>query len=202
MDTAELVQIAEPGLLARNPWVTRRLINVDEYYRMVEAGILGEKERVELIEGELIAMAPIGDGHMGTVNAVNYLLVLAVGERGVVSVQNPLRLSNFTEPQPDFTVLAARADFYRKKKPTPDDVLLLVEVAHSSVRYDGTVKLPLYAQHGVPEYWIVRLDIGVVEIYRDPAPHGYRSVHEVRPGETLDIARLPGVTLPADRVLG
>src|SRR3954453_23884684 len=193
MDTAELVETAEPGLLARNPWVTRRLINVDEYYRMAEAGILGEKERVELIEGELIAMAPIGDDHMGTVNAVNYLLVLAVGERSVVSVQNPLRLSNLTEPQPDFTVLAPRADFYRKKRPMPEDTLLLVEVAETSVRYDRTVKLPLYARHGVPEYWIVRLDIAVVEVYRDPARDGYRSVQEVRGGETLDIARLPGV---------
>ncbi len=193
---------AETDLLAHNPWVTRRKLTVDEFYTMAEAGIFGEDDRVELIEGELVAMVPIGSDHSGTVNALTYLLVQALGERGVVSVQNPVRLSEYTEPQPDVTVLKPRPDFYRKKRAMAEDVLLLVEVAYSSVAYDRRVKLPLYARHGIPEYWLVRLDAGVVEVYRAPGPDGYGVVRTAGPGEVLEIEALPGLALPASEVLG
>lgn len=194
--------VLEAGLLAANPWVTRRPITVDEFYRMADVGIFHEDDRVELIEGELIEMSPIGSDHSGTVNALNHLLVQAIGDRAVVSVQNPVRLSHVTEPMPDFVVLKPRDDFYRERTAQPEDVLLIVEVAKSSVRYDKRVKIPLYARHGVPEYWLVRLDKRIVEVHRRPAGERYGSMTEVKAGATLGIELLPGVAIPAARVLG
>ena len=123
----------EVGLLTRNPWVVRRPITVTEYHRMAEVGILAERERVELIEGELVAMSPIGSNHSGTVNALNHALVRAVGDSGIVAVQNPVQLDDPTEPQPDFAVLKPRPDYYREAAPRPEDVLLLIEIADSSL---------------------------------------------------------------------
>ena len=193
---------SEPGLLARHPWVARRRLTVDEYHRMGEAAILREDDRVELIEGELVAMVPIGSEHYGTVNALNRLLMLAVGDGAIVSPQNPVRLEQASEPQPDMVLLKPRLDFYRKKVITPDDVLLLIEVAHSSVAYDRTVKAPLYARHGITEYWLVRLDVSKIEVYREPGPDSYQSLRTALPGETLDIAALPGVTLQVADIIG
>lgn len=190
------------SLLAGNPWVTRRPLTVAEYRRMGEAGIFGERDRVELIEGQLIAMTPISSDHSGTVNALNYVLMRAVGDRAVVSPQHPVELDGFNEPQPDFALLRPRPDFYRERHPLPEDVLLLIEVAYTSVRYDRSLKMPLYARHGIPEYWIVRLDTRVVEVYRAPGPEGYNDVRQVGPDGALGVALLSGVTIPASAVLG
>jgi Uma2 family endonuclease len=114
----------EPPLLAAHPWVTRRPITVTEYHRMGEVGILGDRDRVELIEGELVAMSPIGSYHHGTVNKLNHSLVQAVGERAVVSVQGPVRLDEFSEPEPDIALLKPRPDFYQDGHAGPADVLL------------------------------------------------------------------------------
>ena len=125
----------EVGVLSRYPAAPRRLLTVDEYHRMGEAGILTEDDRVELIEGELVAMAPIGSEHIAATNALNRLLVLAVGDRGIVSVGNPVRLTRHSEPQPDFAVLKPRDD-YRTSLPRPEDTMLAVEVANTSLGYD------------------------------------------------------------------
>jgi Uma2 family endonuclease len=194
--------VVESELLANKSWVPRRAINVDEFYRMAEAGIFHEDDRVELIEGEIIEMSPIGSDHSGTVNALTHFLVQAVGDRAVVSVQNPVRLSHITEPLPDFVVLKPRADFYRERTAKPEDVLLIVEVAKTSARYDKLIKVPLYARHAIPEYWLVRLDKRLIEVHRDPADGKYRSVAEVNAGAALDIERLPGIAIPASSVLG
>src|ERR1700676_1935686 len=145
----------ETDLLTRNPWVPRRALTVAEYHRMGEAGILARDDRVELIEGQLIAMSPIGSEHSGTVNALNHCLVQAIGQRGVVAVQNPVQLDDLSEPQPDFAVLKPRDDYYRRATPRPNEVLLIIEVADSSLAYDRNVKRSLYARHDVPEFWIV-----------------------------------------------
>src|SRR5579862_9904434 len=147
----------ESDLLTRNPWVARRPLTVAEYHRMGEVGILTEDDRVELIEGELIAMSPIGSEHSGTVNALTHTLVLAVEDRAVVAVQNPVQLDDLSEPRPDFALLKPRDDYYRRSTPRPDDVLLLIEVADSSLAYDRNVKRSLYAWHGIPEFWIVNI---------------------------------------------
>ena len=124
----------EPRLLTVNPWVTRRPITVAEYHRMAEVGILGERDRVELIEGELVAMSPIGSYHTGTVIMLNHSLVHAVGDRAMVSVQNPIRLDDLSEPEPDFALLKPRPDLYRDAPAGPADVLLLIEVADTSLK--------------------------------------------------------------------
>ena len=192
----------ETRLLTRNPWVARRPLTVAEYHRMGEVGILTERDRVELIEGELVAMAPIGSQHSGTVNSLTRRLVLAVGDRGVVAVQNPVQLDDLTEPEPDFAVLKPRPDDYRLATPRADEVLLIVEVADSSLAYDRTVKRSLYARHGIPEFWIVNLPAGEVEVCRTPSGDAYASVLRVGRAGVLEPALLPGVTIPVAVLLG
>jgi Uma2 family endonuclease len=185
----------EPRLLAANPWVTRRPITVTEYHRMGEVGILGERDRVELIEGELVAMSPIGSYHHGTVNNLNHSLVYAVGDRAVVSVQGPVRLDDFNEPEPDFVLLRPRPDFYRDAHPGPADVLLLIEVADTSLNYDRAVTRALYARHAIPEFWIVNLNAGEVEACREPNADGYASVARFGRDGAVEPALLPGVRI-------
>jgi Uma2 family endonuclease len=191
---------AEAGLLD-HPWVRRRRLDVDQYHRMGEAGVLDEDERIELIDGELVEMAPIGDRHAGTTNDLARVLFAAAGERTVVAVGNPVRLDRYNEPQPDFALLRPRADSYRGSTPTPEDILLLVEVADSSLRYDRTVKLPLYARHGVPEVWIVDLEGGTVEVCREPAADGYAVVSRAGVGEVLEPALLPGLRIAVAEII-
>ena len=192
----------ETGLLRGNPWVTRRPITVDEYHRMGEAGILTEDDRVELIEGELVAMAPIGSDHSGTVNALNHLLVMAVHGRAVVAVQNPVILDDRSEPQPDFAVLRYRDDHYRRATPRAEDVVLIVEIANSSLNYDRAVKRPLYARRGIPEYWIVNVSGHEVEVCRTPVGDRYDTITRAVRGDVLEPALLPGVTISVDALLG
>jgi hypothetical protein len=191
----------ELGVLARYPAAPRRLLTVDEYHRMGEAGILTEDDRVELIEGELVAMAPIGSEHVAASNELTRLLVQAVAGRVIVSVQNPVRLTRRSEPQPDFAVLRPRAD-YRTILPRPEDALLVVEIAASSLDYDRAVKLALYARSRIPEVWIVNLAAGEAETYRSPVGDGYGSVAIVGRSETLTMIALPDVRIPVADILG
>jgi Uma2 family endonuclease len=183
------------GLLSRYPAAPRRLLTVDEYHRMGEAGILTDDDRVELIEGELVAMAPIGSEHIASTNALNRLLVLAVGDRGIVSVGNPVRLNRHSEPQPDFAVLRPRDD-YRKTLPRPEDTMLAVEVANTSLEFDRKVKLALYARSGIPEVWIVNLAAEEVEVHRSPAADSYTAFTHVGRSDNLTSEALPGVLIP------
>ncbi len=159
--------------------VRKRLIDVDEYHLMGQVGIFAPDERVELIEGEVIEMAPIGSPHTGNVNILTRLLVVAAGDRAVVSVQNPVRLDRHSEPEPDFALLKPRADSYRGAHPRPQDVLLLVEVAESSLKYDQQVKLPLYAAHGIPEVWVFDVTAKILSVHRDPAGDAYRTTSAI-----------------------
>jgi Uma2 family endonuclease len=192
----------ETGLLTRNPWVVRRALTVAEYHRMGEVGILNEDDRVELIEGELVAMSPIGSEHSGTVNAITQCLVEAIGRRGIVAVQNPVRLDDLSEPQPDFSVLKPRADFYRRATPLPHEVLLIIEVADSSLAYDRNVKRSLYARHGIPEFWIVNLVAGKIEVCRTPEGEQYTSISRVGRDRVLEPLLLPGAVIPVAALLG
>jgi Uma2 family endonuclease len=189
----------ETGLLSRYPATKRRLLTVDEYHRMGEAGILTADDRVELIEGELVAMAPIGSEHVAATNALTRLLVLAVGDRGIVSVGNPVRLSRHSEPQPDFAVLRTRDD-YRTALPRPEDTLLAVEVANTSLDYDRNVKLALYARSGIPEVWIVNLAAEEVEVYRSPIGDSYSARARVGGSDTLTIEAIPEVRIPVAEI--
>jgi Uma2 family endonuclease len=147
--------------------------SVEDYHRMGEAGILGPELRTELIDGEVVEMPPIGHPHAGTVNLLSDLLKEAVGRKAIVAVQNPVWLDDYTEPLPDIALLRPRADYYRNGHPTPDDVLLLIEVADTSLAYDRDVKLPRYARAGIPEAWLVDLGGRRLTIYRRPAQGAY-----------------------------
>ena len=199
------VGATEAAALPAHPsWVVRRRFGVAEYHRMAEAGILGEDDRVELVEGEVVEMSPVGGPHIGAVMALNHLLVAAAAGRARVSVQSPVRLGDRSEPQPDLAVLRPRADRYRGgEPPTAADVLLLVEVADSSLRYDRGVKLPLYARHGVPEVGVVDLAAGAVELHRGPLAGRYASAEREGPGAELEPLGLPGARIPvADMLSG
>lgn len=152
---------------------TRHLLTVDDVLRMVEVGIIDEGARIELIEGELIDMAPIGAPHMGKVNRLTKLFVLAFGDDAIVSVQNSVKLSDITLPQPDFTILKAAPDEYQKRMPTVADVVLVVEVSDSTLRYDRRRKMPLYARHGIPEAWIVDVVNERILRFLEPRADGY-----------------------------
>ena len=176
--------------------LARHKLDVDGYYRMADAGILGEDDRVELIDGELIDMVPIGMDHAATVNGLNHVLVMACNGRAIVSVQNPVRIDRFNEPQPDFAVFRLRADNYRTGgHPGPSDVLLLVDVADSSLRFDKNVKLPLYARAGIAETWIVDLGRRALDAYREPAGDAYGSMRTYGPGDRVSLALMPEIGL-------
>lgn len=181
--------------------IARKHFNVEEYYRMTAAGILSEADRVELLDGEVVEMSPIGSRHAGVVNRLNVLLVRAVGDDAIITVQNPVRLDEYSEPQPDLTVARARDDYYASAHPTPADVLIVIEVADSSVELDRVVKLPLYAQAGVPEVWIVNLPQDVIEIFTQPMSDHYAQTQSVRRGERLSSPTVAAVAFDAAAIL-
>lgn len=179
--------------------ITRRRFTVHDYHRMGEAGILHEDDRVELIEGEIVEMAAIGTRHFACVNGLTRLLVSSVGDAAIVSVQNPVRLSESNEPQPDLAVIRVRD--YRESLPMPEDVLLLIEVSDTTLAYDRNVKLPLYARAGIREVWIVDLTGEIIERHTDPSADGYRSLKQARRGETIESKALPELAFSVDAVL-
>lgn len=184
-----------------NDWIPRHRITVDEYYRMAEVGILPPDARVELIEGEIIDMPPIGTGHGGTVMQLNQLLQNAVRDRAQLFVQSAERLSDISEPQPDFALVKPRADFYKKKHPTPDDTFLIIEVSESSLRYDLQVKAPLYARHQVPEYWVIDLKGRQVRFFRSPQSGQYADVSSTGTPGVVAPVMLPEVQIDLAHVL-
>jgi Uma2 family endonuclease len=179
----------------------RRRFTVEEYDRMGEVGLLAEDERVELLEGEVIAMTPIGSPHAGTVKRLTELLVIALTGRAIVGVQDPVWLSDLSEPKPDVAVLRPREDFYTSGHPRPADVLLLIEVADTTAAFDRNVKRPLYAAAGIPEVWVVDLAAKVVDVALDPAPDGYRDVRPVRRDGVISPGAFPDVRISVAELL-
>lgn len=167
---------------------------------MAEAGIFHEDDRVELLDGEIVEMSPIGNRHAACVKRLNRLS-RRVGERALVGVQDPVRLSDEAELRPDVSLLRLRADFYAADAPRPEDVFLLIEVADTSLAYDSGEKSAAYARAGVPEVWIVNLAAGEVLVRREPAGAVYRIETTRRRGERLEVAALPGVVLAVDELL-
>jgi len=190
------------GAIEAPELLRRHRLTVAQYHRMGETGVLPPDARVELIEGEVVDMAPIGTRHGGTVKWLNRTLSEAVGQRAIVAVQDPLRLGDRSEPQPDLMLLKPRADSYRAAHPTAADVLLLIEVSDTTARYDREIKLVLYARHGVAEVWIVDLDHGQLSVHRHPADGGYgESSATAQPGVLTALA-LPGVAIDLTRLFG
>jgi Uma2 family endonuclease len=189
------------GDVIANIELIRRRFTVEEYHHMAKTGILTEEDRVELIEGEIIQRTPIGQRHAACVARLARRLTQAFGDRALVWPQNPVRLPRDTEPHPDVVLLRPRRDDYFRYPARPEDVLLLIEVADVSYRYDRCVKLPLYAGAGVPEVWIIDLTHEVVEVHRQPTSRGYGSAHTVDRGGTLTPAAFDDVALAAADIL-
>jgi Uma2 family endonuclease len=182
--------------------IARRQFTVDDFYRMAEAGIFTEDDRVELIDGEIVEMSPVGSRHAACVMRLTTLLTEQLGRTAIVNVQNPLRLHRKAEPLPDVVVLKPRADFYSESHPGPEDVLLVVEVADTTLAYDRRVKVPLYARAGIPEVWVVNLPKGIIEGYSRPDRETYAEVKKVNRGQDLSPLLIPAVTLNAGDILG
>jgi Uma2 family endonuclease len=191
-----MADLDEPDILSRYP-VPRHRLTVADYHRLGTAGILGEDDRVELLEGQLVDMSPIGPRHALTIDVLNELLVMAVAGRAMVRVQNPIVLNDRSEPQPDFTLVRRPWRGYPDAHPGPDDVLLLIEVADSSLDFDRGAKLELYARAGIREFWIVDLTTDCVLVHRKPSGNRYQQITRVESPSVLEVQDLPGVTLPA-----
>ncbi|MBC8094067.1 MAG: Uma2 family endonuclease [Pseudonocardia sp.] len=180
----------------------RRRFTVDEYEQMGRSGILAPDERTELLDGEIVAVSPIGPRHASVVELVTEAFYRLVLGRVSIRVQNPVRLPPRSEPEPDVVVARRRRDAYSSAHPTAEDVLLVVEVSDSSLAMDRAVKLPIYARQGVVEVWIVDVQAGVVHVHADPVDGLYRDVRTVGRGGTLTPTQLPDVTIAVDTILG
>lgn len=180
----------------------RHRFTVEEYEKMSEAGIFTEDDRVELLDGEIVQMAPIGKGHVYVVVTLENILGERLRGRALVSVQNPVSLPGDSEPQPDVVLLRLPARRYKEALPTAEDVLLLIEVADTRAAFERRVKIPLYARAGVREVWLVDLKQESIQIFRQPSLNGYLSVTRVAKGERLAPEAFPDVELSADEVLG
>ena len=186
--------------IAREPFERWRF-TVDDFMLMGEVGIFKEGDRVELIDGEVIRMNPIGFGHSGRVTKLNWLFGRILGDRVLLHVQNPLQFRPHGQPQPDIMLLRPREDFYTTSHPTAADTLLLIEVSESSLEYDRTTKAPIYAQAGIAEYWIVNLVDSQLLVYRQPIDGVYRSVTVLGKGDTIQPLAFPDITIDVSEIL-
>lgn len=180
--------------------VTRHRFTVEEYHKMGEVDIFGEDDRVELIDGEVVRMTPVGLRHVRCVNRLTVLFVRFADAAGrfEVNVQNPINLGEYGEPLPDLALVKGPPV---GRLPGPAEIALVVEVSDTTITYDRTVKLPLYASVGIPEAWIVNLNEDTVEVHADPSPEGYRSTSYFERGSQVVSATIPGLTLDAEKIL-
>ena len=176
--------------------------NVDQYYRMAQSGILAEDDRVELIEGEVIKMSPIGVRHASCVKRLNAFFTEKLGRKVIVGVQDPILLSTYSEPQPDLCLLRPKADFYADGHPSPADVFLVVEVADTSIGYDRDEKIPLYARAGIAEVWLIDLTQDTFTLYAEPIRGQYRQTREVNRGGVVASTIFSELMLDVDTILG
>jgi Uma2 family endonuclease len=182
--------------------LAKRWISVDEYERMGKAGVFTPDERLELLEGEIYEVSPIGSPHAACVTILHQLLTLKFAGKLIVISQNPIRLDDFSEPQPDIALLRRRDDFYRHAHPTPADVLLIIEVADSTVESDRSYKMPLYAKAGIAEAWLVNLVDECVELYAEPEGEAYQTVRRFTRGEAVAAHSIQDLNLGVSDILG
>jgi Uma2 family endonuclease len=190
-------------MLAQMPAeIVRKLFSVEEYDRMVEVGILTEDDRVELIEGEILEMSPIGWRHTACTDRANMLLAPRLLGKATVRIQGPIRLSDNTKPQPDIILLNPREDFHAQGGASTQDALLVIEVAETSIRYDRGPKLAIYAKYGVHEVWIEDLNTDTLLIFRDRHPKGYKTNLVLQPSGSVSPLAFPDLILPVSAILG
>ncbi len=182
--------------------LTRYRFTVDEYMKMAEVGIIAEDERVELIDGDVIEMSPIGNPHeAGTAGTHRLLAPLFIEGRAVLRVQGHVRLDDNNRPEPDIALLKWRDDLYRNQSPVPEDILLLIEVSDSTLASDRNVKLALYARFNIPEVWIENIPERVVEAYTNPVEGQYTESRIYRRGETITPSAFPDISLPVSELI-
>lgn len=181
----------EISLLANKPH--KFVFTAQHYHLMHEAGIFSEGDRLELINGEIREMSPIGRKHVACIIRLDQLMQKKLGDRIMVSTQNSIRLDDNSEPQPDLAILKPREDFYEEGLPTPSDILLIIEVADSTIAYDREVKAPLYAAAEIPEMWLFDVNKKVIEGYSQPSASGYKWIKRYDEGDTLSILAFPDV---------
>lgn len=178
--------------------IGRRLLTVVEYHQMGDAGILKE-EGLELINGEIIKMSPVGSHHASIVEKLKDLLTIGLFQKAIIRIQNPVCLSEYSEPEPDLAIVKYREDYYKVAHPKPADVLVLIEVAVSSIEYDKEVKLPLYAKSQIPEFWLINVEKRQIEVHTIPAEDDYK-VRKIYKAD--DVLSLTGFDLdiPIDNI--
>ena len=169
---------------------------------MADAGILSEDDRVELIEGEIIEMSPIGSRHAACVRRLDALFNQRLGGAAQVSAQNPILIDDYSQPEPDVALLKSRDDFYSEAHPSARDVLLIIEVADTSVEYDRQVKAPLYARAGVVEMWLVNLNADLVEVFTRPDHETFQELKQFLRGNSITSTAIPGLTISVEEILG
>jgi Uma2 family endonuclease len=182
--------------------IPRRRFTVTEFHRMAEVGVLSDHDRVELLDGQVVQMSPIGVPHASSVDRLAAVLMRRLAGRANVRVQGPIVLDRFSQPQPDVSVLAARPDFYRAGHPRPRDVLLAIEVMDSSEGYDRTLKLPLYAKAELREVWLVDLKAEHLDVYRRPALRGFREHRTFTRGQAIAPLAFPRTRFRVAELLG
>ncbi len=175
--------------------VRKHLTDINEWQKLGDANIFPPESRLELIDGEILEMVPIGCNHSGHLNRINKLFTVLTADCADTSVQNPLQLGDLSEPEPDFMLLKPSADFYCSRHPNADDVLLLIEVADSSLSFDQNQKLRLYARHNIPEYWLLNLKDSCIEVYRQPHEDVYGEKTTLRVGDTITLSQLNQLTI-------
>ena len=174
---------------------TKHLTNINEWRRLGEANIFPPESRLELINGEILEMAPIGFNHAGHVIRLLNFFAPLISNKALVNAQNPIQLGDLSEPEPDFMLLKPNADFYSSRHPNANDVLLLIEVADSSLTFDQNQKLRLYALHGIPEYWLLNLNDECLEVYRKPNGEVYAEKTTLRAGDSITLSQLNKITI-------
>jgi Uma2 family endonuclease len=179
----------------------RHRFTVTDYHRLLETGCLTEDSRVELLDGEIIKMSPIGPRHTACVDKLNAFLQRKVGRMAIVRVQNPVLLDEYSEPEPDLSLLRQRRDFYKQGHPTPDDILVAIKVADTTAANDRAFKIPAYARAGLPEVWLIDLYNDRVEVYTRPAGDLYQEIKIVLRGQRFASTTLPQLKLKADSLL-
>lgn len=180
----------------------KRKFIVKEYHQMAEFGILKEDDRVELIAGEIVQMAPIGIPHAGCVRRLDMIFNNLLRGKVIVDTQNPINLSYDSEPEADLILLRWRDDCYAEKHPQPEDILLLIEVADSTIKYDREIKIPLYAENGIYEVWLIDINQQLVEVYRQAEGNIYQNVQQFFRGDNLTIEAFNDINLTVNEILG
>jgi len=186
--------------LSVEPVITRRRITVEEYEVMYEAGVFKPDERLELINGEILTMAPMNAPHISHVARLSRIFIETLGRRATVFTQLPIVISEDSEPEPDISILRWRSDDYFSGKPRAQDVYVLIEVASASLLFDRRIKLPLYARVGIPEVWIVNVQARQLEVYRNPKGEDYAEKRILQPSESVSLLAFPDVEIPLSEV--